>query len=99
MKLTGEPHPSDRMVTVQPTPSRCCSSRTALTTQVCGRVSDTGSASLAASGPECSPSTPAPVELDVTVDHLVTMDGHDIERCTVRVTVQLSDRDRYASCG
>jgi hypothetical protein len=39
----------------------------------------------------------APVELDVTVDHLVTMDGRDIERCTVRVTVQLSDRDRYGS--
>jgi hypothetical protein len=37
------------------------------------------------------------VELDVTIDHLVTMDGHDIEHCTVRVTVQLSDRDRYAS--
>jgi hypothetical protein len=33
----------------------------------------------------------------VTVDHLVTMDGHDIEKCTVRVTVQLSDRDQYAS--
>src|SRR4030095_10422321 len=39
----------------------------------------------------------SPVELDVTVDHLVTMDGHDIESCTVRVTVQVSDRDRYAS--
>jgi hypothetical protein len=39
----------------------------------------------------------SPVELDVTVDHLFTMDGHNIERCTVRVTVQLSDRDRYAA--
>ena len=39
----------------------------------------------------------APVELDVTVDHLVTLDGHEIERCLVRVTVQLTDRDNYAS--
>ena len=38
----------------------------------------------------------APVELDVTVDHLVTLDGHEIERCLVRVTVQLTDRDNYA---
>jgi hypothetical protein len=39
----------------------------------------------------------APVKLDVTVDHLVTLDGHEIERCLVRVTVQLTDRDNYAS--
>ena len=39
----------------------------------------------------------APVELDVTVDHLITLDGHEIERCLVRVTVQLTDRDNYAS--
>jgi hypothetical protein len=39
----------------------------------------------------------APVELDVTVDHLLTLDGHEIERCLVRVTVQLADRDKYHS--
>ena len=33
----------------------------------------------------------------MTVDHLLTLDGHEIERCLVRVTVQLIDRDKYSS--
>jgi hypothetical protein len=97
MKLTGDPHPLDRMVTVQP------STVVVLFEQDSPpRLKFPGEYLTPGLLPSLRPVqvlavNTAPVELDVTVDHLITMDGHDIEKCTVRVTVELSDRDQYAS--
>ena len=97
MKLTGDPHPLDRMVTVQPntvvvlfeqdSPPRLKLPGEYLTPGLLPSLRPVQVLAV----------NTGPVELDVTVDHLVTMDGHDIEKCTVRVTVQLSDRDQYVS--
>jgi hypothetical protein len=97
MKLTGDPHPLDRMVTVQPntvvvlfeqdSPPRLKFPGEYLTPGLLPSLRPVQVLAV----------NTAPVELDVTVDHLITMDGHDIEKCTVRVTVELSDRDQYAS--
>jgi len=97
MKLTGEPHPLDRMVTVQPNTVAVLFEQDSTP-----RLKFPGEYLTPGLLPSLRPVrvlavNTSPVELDVTVDHLVTMDGHDIERCTVRVTVQLSDRDRYSS--
>ena len=97
MKLTGEPHPLDRMVTVQPNTVVVLFEQDSVP-----RLKFPGEYLTPGLLPSLRPVqvlavNTAPVELDVTVDHLVTMDGHDIEKCTVRVTVQLSDRDQYAS--
>jgi hypothetical protein len=96
MKLTGEPHPLDRMVTVQPNTIAVIFEQDSAP-----RLKFPGEYLTPGLLPSLRPVrvlavNTAPVELDVTVDHLVTMDGHDIERCTARVTVQLSDRDDYA---
>jgi hypothetical protein len=96
MKLTGEPHPLDRLVTVQPNTIVVLFEQDNVP-----RLKFPGEYLTPGLLPSLRPVrvlavNTSPVELDVTVDHLVTMDGHDIERCTVRVTVQLSDRDRYA---
>lgn len=40
-----------------------------------------------------------PVSLDVTIDQLPTLDGFEIERTTIRVTVQLADDEHYAWVG
>ncbi len=95
MKLTGEPHPLDRMVTVQPNTIAVIFEQDSAP-----RLKFPGEYLTPGLLPSLRPVrvlavNTAPVELDVTVDHLVTMDGHDIERCTARVTVQLSDRDDY----
>ena len=97
MKLTGEPHPLDRMVTVQPNTVAVLFEQDSPP-----RLKFPGEYLTPGLLPSLRPVqvlavNTGPVELDVTVDHLVTMDGHDIEKCMVRVTVQLSDRDRYAS--
>jgi hypothetical protein len=97
MKLTGEPHPLDRMVTVQPNTIAVLFEQDSTP-----RLKFPGEYLTPGLLPSLRPVrvlavNTSPVELDVTIDHLVTMDGHDIEHCTVRVTVQLSDRDRYAS--
>ena len=97
MKLTGEPRPLDRMVTVQPNTIAVLFEQDSAP-----RLKFPGEYLTPGLLPSLRPVrvlavNTSPVELDVTVDHLVTMDGHDIERCTVRVTVQVSDRDRYAS--
>jgi hypothetical protein len=97
MKLTGEPHPLDRMVTVQPNTVAVVFEQDSVP-----RLKSPGEYLTPGLLPSLRPVqvmavNTGPVELDVTVDHLVTMDGHDIEKCTVRVTVQLSDRDAYAS--
>ena len=97
MKLTGEPHPLDRMVTVQPNTVAVLFEQDSTP-----RLKFPGEYLTPGLLPSLRPVrvlavNTSPVELDVTVDHLVTMDGRDIERCTVRVTVQLSDRDRYGS--
>jgi len=96
MKLTGEPHPLDRMVTVQPNTIAVIFEQDSVP-----RLKFPGEYLTPGLLPSLRPVrvlavNTGPVELDVTVDHLVTMDGHDIERCTARVTVQLSDRDDYA---
>lgn len=96
MKLTGEPHPLDRMVTVQPNTIAVIFEQDSVP-----RLKFPGEYLTPGLLPSLRPVrvlavNSGPVELDVTVDHLVTMDGHDIERCTARVTVQLSDRDDYA---
>jgi hypothetical protein len=97
MKLTGEPHPLDRMVTVQPNTIAVLFEQDSAP-----RLKFPGEYLTPGLLPSLRPVrvlavNTSPVELDVTVDHLVTMDGHNIERCTVRVTVQLSERDRYGS--
>jgi hypothetical protein len=97
MKLTGEPHPLDRMVNVQPNTVVVLFEQDSAP-----RLKFPGEYLTPGLLPSLRPVqvlavNTAPVDLDVTVDHLVTMDGHDIEKCTVRVTVQLTERDRYAS--
>jgi hypothetical protein len=97
MKLTGEPHPLDRMVTVQPnTVVVVFEQDTAPRLKFPGEYLTPGLLPSLRPVQVLAVNT-GPVDLDVTVDHLVTMDGHDIEKCLVRVTVELSDRDRYAS--
>jgi hypothetical protein len=97
MKLTGEPHPLDRMVNVQPnTVVVLFEQDTAPRLKFPGEYLTPGLLPSLRPVQVLAVNT-APVDLDVTVDHLVTMDGHDIEKCTVRVTVQLTERDRYAS--
>jgi hypothetical protein len=97
MKLTGEPHPLDRMVTVQPNTVVVLFEQDSVP-----KLKYPGEYLTPGLLPSLRPVqvlavNTAAVDLDVTVDHLVTMDGHDVEKCTVRVTVQLADRDRYAS--
>jgi hypothetical protein len=97
MKLTGEPHPLDRMVNVQPNTVVVLFEQDSVP-----RLKFPGEYLTPGLLPSLRPVqvlavNTAPVDLDVTVDHLVTMDGHDIEKCTVRVTVQLTERDRYTS--
>jgi hypothetical protein len=97
MKLTGDPHALDRLVTVQPNTVVVVFEQDSVP-----RLKFPGEYLTPGLLPSLRPVqvlavNTAPVELDVTVDHLVTLDGHEIERCLVRVTVQLTDRDNYAS--
>ena len=97
MKLTGDPHPLDRLVSVQPNTVVVIFEQDSVP-----RLKFPGEYLTPGLLPSLRPVqvlavNTAPVELDVTVDHLVTLDGHEIERCLVRVTVQLTDRDNYAS--
>jgi hypothetical protein len=97
MKLTGDPHPLDRLVTVQPNTVVVVFEQDSVP-----RIKFPGEYLTPGLLPSLRPVqvlavNTAPVELDVTVDHLITLDGHEIERCLVRVTVQLADRDNYAS--
>ena len=97
MKLTGDPHPLDRLVNVQPNTVVVVFEQDSVP-----RLKFPGEYLTPGLLPSLRPVqvlavNTAPVELDVTVDHLITMDGHEIERCLVRVTVQLTDRDNYAS--
>jgi hypothetical protein len=97
MKLTGDPHPLDRLVSVQPNTVVVVFEQDSVP-----RLKFPGEYLTPGLLPSLRPVqvlavSTAPVELDVTVDHLMTLDGHEIERCLVRVTVQLTDRDRYAS--
>jgi hypothetical protein len=96
MKLTGDPHALDRLVTVQPNTVVVVFEQDSVP-----RLKFPGEYLTPGLLPSLRPVqvlavNTAPVELDVTVDHLVTLDGHEIERCLVRVTVQLTDRDNYA---
>jgi hypothetical protein len=96
MKLTGDPHPLDRLVSVQPNTVVVVFEQDSVP-----RLKFPGEYLTPGLLPSLRPVqvlavNTAPVELDVTVDHLVTLDGHEIERCLVRVTVQLTDRDNYA---
>jgi hypothetical protein len=97
MKLTGDPHPLDRLVSVQPNTVVVVFEQDSLP-----RLKFPGEYLTPGLLPSLRPVqvlavNTAPVELDVTVDHLLTLDGHELERCLVRVTVQLTDRDNYAS--
>ena len=97
MKLTGDPHPLDRLVSVRPNTVVVVFEQDSVP-----RLKFPGDYLTPGLLPSLRPVqvlavNTAPVELDVTVDHLLTLDGHEIERCLVRVTVQLTDRDRYAS--
>jgi hypothetical protein len=97
MKLTGDPHPLDRLVSVQPNTVVVVFEQDSVP-----RLKFPGDYLTPGLLPSLRPVqvlavNTAPVELDVTVDHLITLDGHEIERCLVRVTVQLTDRDNYAS--
>jgi hypothetical protein len=97
MKLTGDPHPLDRLVNVQPNTVVVVFEQDSVP-----RLKFPGEYLTPGLLPSLRPVqvlavNTAPVELDVTVDHLLTLDGNEIERCLVRVTVQLTDRDRYAS--
>jgi hypothetical protein len=97
MKLTGDPHPLDRLVNVQPNTVVVVFEQDSVP-----RLKFPGDYLTPGLLPSLRPVqvlavNTAPVELDVTVDHLVTLDGHEIERCLVRVTVQLTDRDKYGS--
>ncbi|HEX5907225.1 MAG TPA: hypothetical protein VFY56_09430 [Propionibacteriaceae bacterium] len=97
MKLTGDPHPLDRLVSVQPNTVVVIFEQDSIP-----RLKFPGEYLTPGLLPSLRPVqvlavNTAPVELDVTVDHLITLDGHEIERCLVRVTVQLTDRDNYAS--
>jgi len=96
MKLTGDPHPLDRLVSVQRNTVVVVFEQDSVP-----RLKFPGEYLTPGLLPSLRPVqvlavNTAPVELDVTVDHLVTLDGHEIERCLVRVTVQLTDRDNYA---
>ena len=96
MKLTGDPHPLDRLVNVQPNTIVVVFEQDSVP-----RLKFPGEYLTPGLLPSLRPVqvlavNTAPVELDVTVDHLITLDGHEIERCLVRVTVQLTDRDNYA---
>ena len=97
MKLTGDPHPLDRLVSVQPNTVVVVFEQDSVP-----RLKFPGEYLTPGLLPSLRPVqvlavNTAPVELDVTVDHLMTLDDHEIERCLVRVTVQLTDRDRYGS--
>jgi hypothetical protein len=97
MKLTGDPHPLDRLVNVQPNTVVVVFEQDSVP-----RLKFPGEYLTPGLLPSLRPVqvlavNTAPVELDVTVDHLITLDGHEIERCLVRVTVQLTDRDNYAA--
>ena len=97
MKLTGDPHPLDRLVSVQPNTVVVVFEQDNVP-----RLKFPGEYLTPGLLPSLRPVqvlavNTAPVELDVTVDHLMTLDNHEIERCLVRVTVQLTDRDRYGS--
>jgi hypothetical protein len=97
MKLTGDPHPLDRLVSVQPNTVVVVFEQDSVP-----RLKFPGEHLTPGLLPSLRPVqvlavNTAPVELDVTVDHLITLDGHELERCLVRVTVQLTDRDNYAS--
>jgi hypothetical protein len=97
MKLTGDSHPLDRLVSVQPNTVVVIFEQDSVP-----RLKFPGEYLTPGLLPSLRPVqvlavNTAPVELDVTVDHLLTLDGHEIERCLVRVTVQLTDRDKYAS--
>jgi hypothetical protein len=97
MKLTGDPHPLDRLVSVQPNTVVVVFEQDSVP-----RLKFPGEYLTPGLLPSLRPVqvlavNTAPVELDVTVDHLITLDGHELERCLVRVTVQLTDRDNYAS--
>src|SRR5687768_2721378 len=97
MKLTGDPHPLDRLVSVQPNTVVVVFEQDSAP-----RLKFPGEYLTPGLLPSLRPVqvlavNTAPVELDVIVDHLLTLDGHEIERCLVRVTVQLTDRDNYAS--
>lgn len=97
MKLTGDPHPLDRLVSVQSNTVVVVFEQDSVP-----RLKFPGEYLTPGLLPSLRPVqvlavNTAPVELDVTVDHLVTLDGHELERCLVRVTVQLTDRDNYAS--
>src|SRR4029450_1806860 len=97
MHPTGDPHPLDRLVNVQPNTVVVIFEQDSVP-----RLKFPGEYLTPGLLPSLRPVqvlavNTAPVELDVTVDHLLTLDGHEIERCLVRVTVQLSDRDNYAS--
>jgi hypothetical protein len=97
MKLTGDPHPLDRLVNVQPNTVVVIFEQDSVP-----RLKFPGEYLTPGLLPSLRPVqvlavNTAPVELDVTVDHLLTLDGHEIERCLVRVTVQLTDRDKFAS--
>jgi hypothetical protein len=97
MKLTGDPHPLDRLVSVQKNTVVVVFEQDSVP-----RLKFPGEYLTPGLLPSLRPVqvlavNTAPVELDVTVDHLLTLDGHEIERCLVRVTVQLMDRDKYSS--
>jgi hypothetical protein len=97
MKLTGDPHPLDRLVSVQPnTVVVVFEQDSAPRLKLPGEYLTPGLLPSLRPVQVLAVNT-GPVELDVTVDHLMTLDGHEIERCLVRVTVQLTDRDKYAS--
>ena len=97
MKLTGDPHPLDRLVSVQPnTVVVVFEQDSAPRLKLPGEYLTPGLLPSLRPVQVLAVNT-APVALDVTVDHLLTLDGHEIERCLVRVTVQLTDRDKYAS--
>ena len=97
MKLTGDPHPLDRLVSVQPnTVVVVFEQDNAPRLKLPGEYLTPGLLPSLRPVQVLAVNT-APVALDVTVDHLLTLDGHEIERSLVRVTVQLTDRDKYAS--
>ena len=97
MKLTGEPHPLDRLVSVQPNTVVVVFEQDSVPKlKLPGEYLTPGLLPSLRPVQVLAVNT-APVELDVTVDHLLTLDGHEIERCLVRVTVQLTDRDKHHS--
>jgi hypothetical protein len=97
MKLSGDPHPLDRLVSVQPNTVVVVFEQDSVPKlKLPGEYLTPGLLPSLRPVQVLAVNT-APVELDVTVDHLLTLDGHEIERCLVRVTVQLTDRDKYHS--